>query len=227
VRSPRDWAQWRENYPQLPGGTDERVSGYGVMGVPFDSGHVLGLRRWTASSVGQPFTSIWHRDPEGVWRFYESVDCDIACSRWFGHGTRESIPSAIQLTWRDDSTLQITSETIDWTVSLAATPITQMMSAVGGRLPERWWNADPVLAGMQRAAAAVMGVGKVGLRGGTPNGQHFKANPTRVWRVRDSHATIDGQTAGTPAPLPQQAQLGDFLIPQQGIFAIGRVYLSA
>jgi hypothetical protein len=36
------------------------------MGLPFASGHILGLRRWTASSVGDRFTSIWQRDPTGA-----------------------------------------------------------------------------------------------------------------------------------------------------------------
>jgi hypothetical protein len=44
----------------LPLGDCERVSGYRVMGLPFASGHVIELRRWTASSVGDKFTSIWH-----------------------------------------------------------------------------------------------------------------------------------------------------------------------
>lgn len=54
------------------------------MGLPFRSGNVLGLRRWTASSVGDGFASIWHRDPKGRWTFYESTDPKVACTRWFG-----------------------------------------------------------------------------------------------------------------------------------------------
>jgi hypothetical protein len=65
MREPADFARDREERPELPEGTCERVSGYGVMGLPFRSGHVLGLRRWTASSIGESFTSIWHRDPDG------------------------------------------------------------------------------------------------------------------------------------------------------------------
>src|SRR6516225_7984354 len=84
MKAPAHYAQGVEDHPVLPKGDCERVSGYGVMGLPFRSGHVLGLRRWTASSVGDRFTSIWHRNPEGRWTFYESVSCDIACSRYFG-----------------------------------------------------------------------------------------------------------------------------------------------
>jgi hypothetical protein len=35
-------------------GSPERFFGYGVMGPPFASGYVLGLRRFTASSIGHP-----------------------------------------------------------------------------------------------------------------------------------------------------------------------------
>jgi hypothetical protein len=69
-----------ERDPQLPPGSEERVAGYGVMGQPFASGHVLGLRRWTASSVGEQFTSIWHREPDGTWPFYESAQPQLAAA---------------------------------------------------------------------------------------------------------------------------------------------------
>ena len=66
MKAPAQYAQTREDHPVLPKGDCERVSGYGVMGLPFASGHILGLRRWTASSVGDRFTSIWQRDPTGA-----------------------------------------------------------------------------------------------------------------------------------------------------------------
>ena len=80
MKAPAQFARAVEDRPVLPSGDCERVSGYGVMGLPFASGHVLGLRRWTASSVGDQFTSVWHRNPAGRWTFYESIDCDVACT---------------------------------------------------------------------------------------------------------------------------------------------------
>ena len=65
MKTPARLASNAEAHPVLPPGSCERVSGYGVMGLPFSSGHVLGLRRWTAASIGDAFTSIWHRDPAG------------------------------------------------------------------------------------------------------------------------------------------------------------------
>jgi hypothetical protein len=58
TREPAEFARQAEQNPQLPAAACERVAGYGVMGLPFSPGHVLGLRRWTASSVGDGYTSI-------------------------------------------------------------------------------------------------------------------------------------------------------------------------
>jgi len=61
-----------EENPKLPAATCEPISGCGAMGRQFRSGHVLGLRRWTASPVGEAFASIWHHAPAGRWTFYVS-----------------------------------------------------------------------------------------------------------------------------------------------------------
>ena len=119
MKSPRDCALESEQHPRLPPGTEERVSGYGVMGQPFGSGQVLGLRRWTASSVGEQFTSIWHRDPDGTWHFYEvrpaAVRLSAAC---FGHGVKESTVVDIDVAWEAPNVLHVTSpaELVDWTI---------------------------------------------------------------------------------------------------------------
>jgi hypothetical protein len=39
MKAPAQYAQTREDHPVLPKGDCERVSGYGVMGLPFASGH--------------------------------------------------------------------------------------------------------------------------------------------------------------------------------------------
>src|SRR3990172_1211308 len=83
---PRDCAERIERAPELPRGDGERFGGYGVMGAPFCSGHVLAMRRFTASSVGAGYTSVWHRDPGGAWTFYADVDPLEACTRYFVGG---------------------------------------------------------------------------------------------------------------------------------------------
>lgn len=227
MKSPRDCALESEQHPRLPRGAEERVSGYGVMGQPFASGHVLGLRRWTASSVGDQFTSIWHRDPEGTWHFYESAQPEFACSRWFGHGVQESTVVDIDVSWDTPQVLRVTSPgLVDWTLTLDSSPMTRVMSGVGGLLPLPAWRSPVMLKAMGAVASSTLGVGKVGMTGLTANGLPFDANPQRIWRVVDASARIRGQDVGPPAPLGEQAHLGDFWIPQRGIFAMGRVFVG-
>jgi hypothetical protein len=227
MRSPQGWAESVESNPVLPKGTEERVSGYGLMAQPFSSGHVLGLRRWTANSVSDPFTSIWHRDPSGVWQFYETSQPSFACSRWFGSGTAGSTVSPIELTWESPTRLRIVAPgLVDWRVRLGSSPMTRAMNAMSSAMPMSAWNSRRVLSVMGKMASRGLGSGQLGLTGVTSNGQRFKANPYRIWRVVEAEATIRGEDAGSPAPLEEQERLGDFWLPQKGIFAMGRVYMA-
>jgi hypothetical protein len=198
------------------------------MGLPFQSGHLLGLRRWTASSVGEAFTSIWHRSPEGRWTFYESAPCEVACSRYFGAAVERQRVGPIQLEWEGPHRLRIRTadDGVDWTVEIGSTPITRMMSAVGSSLPTATWRWSPVLRAMGQVAGWALGVGTVRLTGMTSNGQHFDANPLRIWYVTGSRAVVEGTELGPIGPLPEQAHIADFFFPQRGIFAVGRVFVT-
>ena len=78
MRQPADYAEEIEREPTLPAGSGERFSGYGVMGLPFRSGHILGLRRFSASSIGPGYRSVWHRAPSGRWTFYQDQPAELA-----------------------------------------------------------------------------------------------------------------------------------------------------
>ena len=54
---PRKLVAQLEVAASLPAGSNERFNGYGVMGLPFRSGHVLAMRRFTAS-----LPAIFRRD---------------------------------------------------------------------------------------------------------------------------------------------------------------------
>lgn len=197
------------------------------MGMPFSSGHVLGLRRWTASSVDQPFTSIWHRRPDGTWEFFERGPDEIACTRWFGGPGCAKRQTDIDLTWLGDDTLRIatTDGSLEWVVTLATSPVVTMMNAMMRMLPMAAWRSPRFLRIMGAMATRLLGVGTVELVGSGTTGFDFIANPLRMWRVVDATATIDGVSLGTPQPLAEQARRGDFWIPQRGIFAMGRVFM--
>ena len=64
--TPRQAVEALQDQPRLPDGDDERFTGYGVMGMPFASGHYLALRDMVATSVGPAYRAIWHRDPDGT-----------------------------------------------------------------------------------------------------------------------------------------------------------------
>ncbi len=226
MREPQDLAREVEENPVLPSDACERVSGYGVMGLPFKSGHVLGLRRWTASSVGEAFTSIWHRDPEGRWTFYESATCEVACTRYFGADVQRVC--AIRLAWDGPRRLRIETEggAVSWTVDIGSTVVTRMMSAIGGMMPDAAWRWQPILGAMGLVAGWSLGVGKVQLTGRTSHAQRFDANPKRIFYVTASQAVVEGMDLGPMGPLPTQARIADFYIPQRGIFAVGRVFVT-
>jgi hypothetical protein len=87
-------------------------------------------------------------------------------------------------------------------------------------MPAAAWTSTAILASMGPTARAMLRSGRVRLRGNTPNGHRFRAAPLRIWRVTGG-ATLRGHDLGEPAPLAEQTRLGDFWMPQRGVFFAG------
>jgi hypothetical protein len=217
-----------EGRPKLPEGADERFAGYGIMGLPFASGHVLAMRRFPASSIGPPYTSIWHRDPAGTWEFWQNQPAGLSCPRYFSAALAEARKVEIDLEWTEPSTIRMAVPELEfeWSTILRTSGVTTLLSAVAMALPDRLWRAKPVLSLLGPMAGTLLRVGRLGLAGVAPNGQHFVANPLRVWLVAEAAASLNGIDFGPIGALDEQAALGDFWIPQRGIFAIGRAYFT-
>jgi hypothetical protein len=211
-----------------PAGSGERFAGYGVMGLPFASGHVLAMRRFTASSIGPAYTSIWHRDPAGRWEFWQDQPDDRACPRYFSAALAGTRRVDIGLEWTGEATLRLAVPGLDfqWTATMAPSPVTRVLNAVGSVLPERAWTNRRVLGAMERVAGTALRAGRIGLSGEVPNGQHFVANPLKVWLVADANARLAGDELGPIGALDDQARLADFWIPQRGVFALGRALFT-
>jgi len=226
---PRTLIEQLEAAASLPEGSNERFSGYGVMGLPFGSGHVLAMRRFPASSVGPGYTSVWHRNPDRNWVLYADVSPRQACARFFGASATDSIETRITLTWTAPFRLHVAMPAVpfEWDVEVKATAATRLMNATGRLLPRVAWRSPAVLATMAMVAGPLLRVGRVGLHGRVPNGQHFIANPRLLWAVVDSRAQLAGEEFGPPGPVHPQAHLGDFWIPQHGMLAIGQTYFDA
>ncbi len=213
----------------LPDGGGDRFSGYGVIGLPFSSGHVLALRRIEASSAGAAYTSVWHRDPNGRWAFHQNVPPEQSCPRYFGAAISENTMEPIRIDWTDNRRFRVTVEApgqIVWDIRLTPTPATGMMNAAVSAMPSSWRGRRSVLSTMEIAARWILGTGPMNLTGCTPNGQVFTGIPRWIWSIAESRATIRGVDAGTPAPLSKPAMLGDFYLPQRGIFAIFTLFLE-
>ncbi|MCC6790468.1 MAG: hypothetical protein IT336_02220 [Thermomicrobiales bacterium] len=223
MHTPRQQTWDIEREPWLPVGDEERFSGYGVMGLPFSSGHLLCLRRFPVTSVGPGYTAIWHRYPDGRWVFYSDADPRTSCSRYFGAALAESRYARIELRWLSPWSLVVDAPDVDlfWHIRLERTAATRLLNGVAGRLPDSAWRSGLVLGLMGRLAGRLLGAGRLTLQGSTPNGQRFLAWPREVWTIRGSIARFQGVDLGEPEPLVLQDRLGDFAISQRGIFATG------
>jgi hypothetical protein len=218
-----------ENTASLPSGGGDRFAGYAVIGLPFRSGHVLALRRFPASSLGPGYTSIWHRDRGGSWKFYSTVAPEQSCSRYFGSQIEENIHARVQIEWTGPNDFRVRAEgprPVTWEISLTQTVASRVMNAAARRVPDGWWRKPVTLRIMSFGAQIALGSGKINLAGRTPNGQQFLANPQEVWLVKSSRAVVDGVDLGPVGPLSTPARLNEFFIPQRGIFAVARAYLE-
>lgn len=227
-RSPRDVLRAVDQLAWLPDGTRERIHGWGIMGQPFDSGHVLGLRRWSASSVGPAYTTVWHRSPEGRWAFWSTEAPEVSCNRYAGERVDDTATTEVKVSWLDGRRVDVAVPAFDlvWQVRLASSPVTRLLNAVAAWMPDRVRRDPRILAGLGPVAGRLLGAGPLGITGGMPNGQRFDMTPYHLWLVDDTSARLRGEDLGRPAPLRTQARIGDFLVPQRGIVAVGTIFLE-
>ncbi|TNB74628.1 hypothetical protein FHJ30_05430 [Arthrobacter sp. BB-1] len=224
MKSIRAQASDVEQNATLGQGGDERFSGYGVMGLPFSSGHVLAMRRFPVTSVGPGYRSVWLRRPSGSWTIYADAPPQVSCARYFGAALESAVEWPIEVAWTGDAALSVRvggDVGLAWDVELGSTPVTRAMTAALTSLPGPVLENTSVLKVMGAASGPVLRAGRLGLTGAVPNRQGFRANPGRMWFVSRSTASLEGEDLGAPHPLRVQARLGDFFIPQRGIFLIG------
>ncbi|UXA19068.1 hypothetical protein [Mycobacterium sp. SMC-4] len=228
MNTPRSAATKAARTPTLPAGSDETVAGFGVMGLPFASGHYLAFRDFPAASFlpdSVPgYRSVWHRGPDGGWTFYATTSAEYSCARYMSAATaNDAVVCPVETTWTDDYTLDIAIPGIlSWSVELQDTAATRVLTSVATRLPDTLWTSASALAAIGRFAGAVLGAGQVRLAGTMPNGQYFRIAPQQMWAVRTSRARLFGHDLGAVAPLPEQARLGDFRAPQRGLAVVGQ-----
>jgi len=177
----------------------EHVRGFGIYALPFSSGHVLALRVFPESDFG-PYTSIWHRDPEGAWSIYvDGVALEQACPRYFG-ACADSRPARIAIEWRGPRKLRVLMDepALDWDVSMGSSLLFAAMNLVAPLIPERLYRRPLMLGLFARAARRWFGMGDIDLLGTVPNGQLGILLPRRMLPVVASRAMLGGQDLGEP-----------------------------
>ena len=207
---PKELVDSLEQGAKLPSGNEERFAGYGVLGVPFTSGDLLAMRRFPASSLGQDYTSVWHRNPQGRWTFYTDVAPQLACPRYFGSALDEAVVRETEITWTSPRDFTVSIEEnpgLDWHLSLTQTPATRLINAVGGMLPDALWRKEAVLKAMGKAAGLMLRAGRLGLIGQVLNHQRFIATPMPIWVIQSSTARMANQDLGSVSRLAVQTGL--------------------
>jgi hypothetical protein len=197
------------------------MAGYGLMGLMFQSGDVLAFRGFTASSIGPPYLSIWHRHPDGRWEIHTNVEPARACPRYFGPALHSYRVDEIDITWNGAAELSITAvrARLHLALRLQGTPLTRVLGAASRAAPDSLIEQ----ARFGAIAGNILGAGRMTLAGTAPAGQRFVIRPHALWRVSAAAAVIDGRDKGAVAVPFDQASLGGFLIPRRGLFATGRV----
>ena len=226
--TPRDTAQDLERLRPLHAGEGERFTGYGAMALPFEGGDLLAFRRFVASSIGPPYSAVWHRASDGRWTFYVDVEPGRSCPRYFGAQVERVVVTEIEVSWSAAAELGVSvpAARLDLSLRLGASPATRLFNTVLRPFPERAWASRRVLEAMGALAGPALGAGVVRLTGVTPNGQIFQVAPRQLWRIVAGIAVVRGHELGPIGPLPGQGRLGDFLLPNAGLFAFGSSYFE-
>ena len=206
----------------VPKGEGERFAGYGVIALPFRGGDVLAFRHFPASSIGAGYSAIWHRDRAGAWTFYVTTDPSFACPRYFGDALERVVVTDIEVTWvgHDHLVVAAPAPRVEWSMRLQSSMATRAVNLLGGLAPGATWRDDRLLNLAGVAAGLGLGAGALRLAGHTPNGQHCRFRPRKLWRIDASAARVEGRELG-PIGGNCDAELGDFRLPDTGLFACG------
>ncbi len=207
----------------------EWVEGFGVMAMPFTSGHVLVLRAFPRNSF-VPYKSVWHRTPDGTWTiFVDGAPADKACPLYFGAAADESRSARIDLTWTGPRDLEVTVEPLElrWTMSLTEPAYLRALNAASSRLPEVAWRSPVLIRSMELMASVVLGMGDVELAGKVPSGHWATLTPRRMYFVRSAHAELPGLDLGSPVKATTPPTIGATRLPSKPAFAIGRAFFKS
>jgi hypothetical protein len=201
----------------------EYVTGWGVSGLPFDSGHVLALRVFPDNDFS-PYKTIWHRDPEGLWSIYvDGPRFDTACPRYYGAACTHVGHARIDINWTGPATLRVTMDTpaLDWTIAARETATLRVLNAASPRLPLWTWRSAGLVRTRELLARRLLGLGDIRMSGTMPSGHVGILMPARMYLIDESAAILEGEDLGRPTRVSPNPSIGDVALPARGVLAMG------
>ena len=208
---------------EAPWPDHEYVRGWGVFGLPFDSGHVLALRVFPQSSFG-PYVTVWHRDPAGRWSIHvDAPRVEHACPRYYAPACAHVGAARIELRWTGPRTLHVTMDQprLDWVVTAARSPVMGVLNSLSAPMPLATWRPRSLVRARERLARA-LGMGRLQMAGVMPSGHSGLLMPQRMYVVDASSAVLDGVDLGCPTRLAEAPTIGGVPLPARGVIAIGQ-----
>ena len=212
----------RVGSPPWPG--YEYVKGWGVFGLPFDSGHVLALRVFPENDFS-PYRTLWHRDPDGRWSIYvDGQSADTACPRYYGQACDHVGYAQIQLAWTSPASLRITMNepALEWTLTAHQPPVLRVMNAISPRLPLGTWRSPRLVRAREVMARRALGLGDIKMSGTMPSGHQGILMPQRMYFIDDSTAVLNAVDLGRPTQASPNPDIGGVPLPARGVLAIGQ-----
>ena len=201
----------------------EHFRGYGIMALPFSSGHVLGLRVFPENDFA-PYQSIWHRTPDGRWSiFNDGPSLDTTCPRWWGPALDHAELTDIALEWTGPNTLRLEMDRprLTWRVTMEAPRWLQAANRISRSLPAWSWKAAPLVRVREFLARRLLHLGPVGLRITTPRGHETTVLAEEIYGIRGSTARFDGVDLGSPVVADETPHIGDVALPRRPAFFVG------
>ena len=202
----------------------EYVKGWGVFGLPFDSGHVLALRVFPENDFS-PYRTVWHRDPQGRWSIYvDGPRLDTACPRYYGPACTHIGHSRIGIAWTGPSSLLVSMDRprLEWTIKATETPTLRVMNAASVPMPNWTWRSRPLVRTREVLARRVLHMGDIRLSATMPSGHIGILMPERMYFINDTTAVLNGEDLGRVARVNPNPQIGQVPLPARGVLAIGR-----
>lgn len=222
-----DLAAKLQNLPERrddpPWPDNEYVKGWGVFGLPFDSGHVLALRVFPENDFA-PYKTVWHLDPHGQWAIYvDGPRLDTACPRYYGPACARVGHARIDVTWTGPGSLHVEMDapSLDWTLTATEPLMLRVLNAASPRLPLWTWRSRPLVRARELMARGLLGLGDIRMTGITPSGHRGTLMPERMYLIDESRATLEGQDLGQPARRTPNPRIGDVALPARGVLAVG------